>query len=339
MSVRIAGTVRTALLVLAVLVIGGLAFTLGSMVTGQRQATGSAGSGGAVAPGTFGASQPPASTQDLKAADEAALSSPEASRSGVKGAGDALTAGVDAMVIRNANLDLRVDKVESALDAIRAAARRHGATITDLSVSGGNDGGPRPLAESDAFPTPASASVVLRVDAAKLDALEADVSKVGKVLSQGASASDVTQQYVDLSARLDNLKAEEARLRSFTAKATKVSDLLEIERELARVRGDIEAMQAQVDYLKQQTARATLTVSLTEPGPIVQPGGNDWGFSDAIRRGIQGAATLLTGLITLLLALMPILVPAAIVWLVVRARRRRKATAAPRDDEQDSSVS
>jgi hypothetical protein len=134
----------------------------------------------------------------------------------------------------------------------------------------------------------------------------------------------VTQEHIDLSARLKNLRAQEARLRTFFNEATKVSELLAIENELARVRGEIEAMQAQLDYLDRQVARATLTVTLTEPGPVVRPSSGDWGFLDAITRGVQGAARVLTTLITVLIALAPVIVLALLAWLVFRAAKRRR---------------
>ncbi len=164
------------------------------------------------------------------------------------------------------------------------------------------------------------------------------------MLSQSVTASDVTEQYIDLSARLKNLKAEEVRLRSFLNQTDKVSELLQVERELARVRGEIESTQAQVDYLERQAARATLVVSLSEPGPVVRPQGDDWGFSAAITRGVQAAVALLTTLVTGLIAIAPLVLLGVAIWLIVRAIRKRRhsqepdaPSASPSPDEpQDS---
>jgi hypothetical protein len=183
-------------------------------------------------------------------------------------------------------------------------------------------------------PSPASATATLRVPAADLEALIADVSELGVVVTQTGSASDVTEQYIDLAARMKNLKAEEARLRSFFDRAEKVSELLAVETELARVRGDIEALQAQIDYLERQVAKATLTVSMSESGPIVRPESGDWGFVEAITLGIQAAARVLTTLITGLIAIAPLLLLAGLVVWIVRAvrKRRGKGTPAPEAD-------
>ena len=103
--------------------------------------------------------------------------------------------------------------------------------------------------------------------------------------------SDVTQQHVDLEARLKNLQAEEVRLRRFLDKATKVSEMLVIQRELSRVRGEIESMQAQIAYLDRQTAMATLSLALSAPGALVQPTGGTWGFSAADHQRVPGCGS------------------------------------------------
>ena len=113
--------------------------------------------------------------------------------------------------------------------------------------------------------------VTLRVPAEKLASVEAQVAKLGKVLTQSAVRERCHPAARRPAARLKNLQAEEVRLRSFLDKATKVSEMLEIERELSRVRGEIESMQAQIAYLEQQAALATLTLALSAPGALVQP--------------------------------------------------------------------
>jgi len=235
----------------------------------------------------------------------------------------------EALVISNAAMSLRVEEMDAALAKVRAAASANGADVTELSVYAGEEvPSPQPLVEGGAgsYDAPATASITLRVAADKLRALEDDISKVGKVLSQSVSASDVTEEYVDLSARLKNLKAEEVRLRTFLNRTDKVSELLQVERELARVRGEIESTQAQVDYLERQAAKATLVISLSEPGPVVRPQGDDWGFTAAITRGIQAAAALLTTLVSGLIALAPLGLLGVAIWLVVRAIRKRRHT-------------
>jgi hypothetical protein len=226
-------------------------------------------------------------------------------------------------------MTIQVVDVDKSLDAVRALATASGSQISQLNVQVGDGavGGPVPLADGAVSPTSQSsnAQVTLRIPAEKLASVEAQAAKLGKVLSQSAAESDVTQQHVDLAARLTNLQAEEVRLRGFLDKATKVSDMLEIERELARVRGEIEAMQAQIAYLDQQSAMATLTLALSAPGALVQPAGGTWGFSTAVTTGVQAAAALLRTLIVVLIALSPVLLVGIVIVTIWRSRRRRTA--------------
>lgn len=316
---------RTIGLLVGVAVITVLAFVLGTLLlqgSGAKteQQVGSVGGVAPVAPdvsydASAGGSR--SSLGDAKAADS--------------------LAPLEPMVVRTASVEIRVKAIDPAISRIRSAAKVNGADITDVSVQKGIDPGPIPLGAEARVPSPSSATITLRVASDKLDALRADIEKVGTVLTQSTSSNDVTQQYVDMAARLKNLKAEEARLRGFFTRATKVSDLLEVEKELSRVRGEIESLQAQVDYLKRQVDKATLTVSLTEPGPVVQPSGTSWGFLEAVTRGIQGAVAVLTTLITGLIAVAPVVVLLALAWLVIRAvRRRRSPGESPADDREET---
>ncbi len=321
------------------LVIAGLGFAIGALIFGWGpggSTSQSAYSSGGATAGVMGVPEGERSSLKSTEAYDAAAQSPTMDAKAAPTA-----AGVDPMVVRNAAMEVRVRSMEDAVASVRRIAAVVGAQVTQLSITSGDNAGPRPLGEA-AVPSPATGWITLRVPAEKLDTLQQQLAKTGKVLSQSVSADDVTQEYIDLSARLKNLKAEEARLRAFLTKTNKVSELLEVERELARVRGEIEAMQAQVDYLERQAAMATLTLTLYEPGPVVSSGGADWGFADAIRRGIQGAAAVVTGLLTFVIAVAPLLLLALLVWLAVRwllHRRRPKATlpdaasVAPDDEE------
>lgn len=234
---------------------------------------------------------------------------------------------IERMIVRQGSMELRVRRMKVALANLRNAAGRNGAEISDLTVTTA-DTSPLsdPARESLAAPGPSSATVTLRVPADRLDGLVSDIGTIGTVLSQSLSSDDVTEQAIDLNARLRNLRAAEVRLRSLFDRAAKVDDLLSVERELARVRGDIESLDAQLTYLKRQAARATLVVSLTEPGPVVSPVGDDWGFRDALTRGIQMTVALISVLITLAIPLgLLALVVAAIVLPIRAITRRRRA--------------
>lgn len=247
------------------------------------------------------------------------------------------------LVITNASMQLEVKNASETVGAVRAIATANGAEIAQLeyNAGGGSQPSPVPLDASGRVSggslSPASALVTLRVPADRLPQVEAAVAGLGTVVSQAASQSDVTQQHIDMTARLRNLRAEEAQLRAFYSKARTVDDLLSIQQQLSTVRGEIESMQAQVDYLERQAALATLTVSISEPGPVVRPSGTSWGFLAAVTAGVQAAAALMRAFVTVAIALSPVILVGLLLWAVSRIVRRSRKPPAPDESADDDS--
>jgi hypothetical protein len=319
MNTRIVSLIAAATLALVLATSAGCA----SSLTGGQSNSASKGTMSAVAPG-------PPTASDGGAPSNAPATTGEAQQ---KTAG----ATADRLVIMNASIQLRVGDLAGAIASVRKLTQTAGGSISQLNVSS-NSESPVPDAASSSAPTaripgPASASLTVRVPAAKLADVQAKVGQLGTLISQSSNESDVTQQHIDMAARLTNLRAEEARLRALLSRAGQVSDLLEVERELSRVRGDIESMQAQLAYLEGQAAMATLNISLDEPGPVVRPSAGGWGIVDAVTTGVQAAATLVRGLITVGIAFSPLIVLGGLVWWLIAwlvRRRRARLAAQPR---------
>ncbi|MBN1193280.1 MAG: DUF4349 domain-containing protein [Coriobacteriia bacterium] len=251
----------------------------------------------------------------------------------------------DRMIIRTQTLRLEVESTPDTVEALRELADTHTAVITDLQVA--TDTGDW-LYRYDEYGYAVGDGAALRgwmtvrVPAESLDAFVDATMALGTVKYQAEDTEDVTQEHVDLNARLDNLRAEEVHLRSFFDAASDVQDMLAIEAELNRVRQEIESMDAQVKYLERQAAMATVTIELVEEQEVVRPEGEDWGFKEAITSGFRGAANVLTFAIAFLIATAPLWIFGLVVFFVVRAilmnRRKKRAasvdtfTAAPAED-------
>ncbi|MFT3887294.1 MAG: DUF4349 domain-containing protein [Arachnia sp.] len=236
----------------------------------------------------------------------------------------------ERMVIRTKVLRLQVDSTPDAIDKVREATRSRSGTVEAMQVATDNDEWIyRQEKDGSGDGTALRGWITVRVPTDAYEQFVADVAAIGTVLFQSESTEDVTQQHVDLSARLANLRAQEARLREFFDAAKDVDDMLSVEKELGRIRGEIESMDAQVTYLERQAAMATVTVEIAQPRPVVSPGGNNWGFVDAVTSGIRGAAALLTGVLTAVIASSPLWIAALILFFPLRAfiRRRRAASA------------
>ena len=108
-------------------------------------------------------------------------------------------------------------------------------------------------------------SAALRIPAKQLDGFLADLRKLGHVEEESRRNEEVSAQYVDLQARLKSARATEQRLIELLGTRTgKLSDVLDAERELARVRGEIESMQGQNAVLVHRVSYATVQVELSE---------------------------------------------------------------------------
>ena len=238
--------------------------------------------------------------------------------------------GDERMVIRTKVLRLEVASTPDAVTKVRELTRTHSGTVEAMQVATDNDEWIYRNDENGyGDGTALRGWVTVRVPSASYEQFVADVTAVGTVKYQSEASEDVTQQHVDQSARLDNLRAQEKRLRDFFDAAKDVKEMLSIEQELGRVRGDIESLDAQVKFLERQAAMATVTVELSEPRPVVSPGAESWGFMDAITNGIRGAASVLTGFLTVLIATSPLWIAAAVLFFPIRALIRRRRAAKP----------
>ncbi|MBI5191244.1 MAG: DUF4349 domain-containing protein [Nitrospirae bacterium] len=132
------------------------------------------------------------------------------------------------------------------------------------------------------------ASVGMRVPPGRVSSVLSELRGLGEVVSESSSGEDITDQYVDLEARLGNAKASEKRLQEMMDRKTaNLSDVLAVERELTRVRGDIESMEARRRSWDTLTQTVEINVELKEPPRAMPAGRKIWepiktAFGDAI---------------------------------------------------------
>ena len=160
-------------------------------------------------------------------------------------------------VIANASLSLEVAAVQQAIANIRAIATGLGGFVEQLHSSGGDRG--------------QSASMVVRVPEAQFSPALDRITAVGELLSQSVGSQDVTEQSIDLEARLKSALRQEQSLLNLLSRAASVADVLSIERELTRVRSDIERLQGQQAFLNRQVEMATINVNLSVPFVATEP--------------------------------------------------------------------
>jgi Domain of unknown function (DUF4349) len=155
----------------------------------------------------------------------------------------------DRKIIRTGSLEAVVKSPAEAAEQIRNMAENLGGYVESAQVS-----------SSQSAPT---ATITIRVPAARFEDAKAEIRKFTvRIESEKTDASDVTKQYVDLQARIRNLRAEEAQYLTIMKNAGKIPDMLAVSEKLSDVRGEIEQQQAEFETLSKQVETVAITISL-----------------------------------------------------------------------------
>ncbi|MFE0061487.1 DUF4349 domain-containing protein, partial [Streptomyces sp. NPDC059003] len=186
-------------------------------------------------------------------------------------------------IIRTASLTVRVEDVPKALGRARAAAEDAGGLVGNESTDRDRRGRER-------------SHVVLRVPQDRYEQVLSSLEGTGKLVDRTAKAEDVTEQVVDVESRVKTQRASVARVRELMDRATKISDIVSLEGELSTRQSDLESLLAQQASLKERTALATITLTLTEsPGAAGKDGDEDDDptFAGALSGGWDAFVTML----------------------------------------------
>ena len=202
-----------------------------------------------------------------------------------------------SMIIRNGAVTVEVDSLEIAIDRVRQLAQSLGGYLGNVSIETGR----RQVR---------SATLEMKIPATRFDSAMTGMPSFGKVEQSTSTAEDVGEEFVDVSARMSTSKRLEARLVSLLATRTgKLEDVLAVERELARVRQEIERYEGRIRYLSSRVAISTIVATVHEKAPIIvtQPGTN------VFRVAFVNMWRNFVGLLTLSIEVAGVLLPIALV--------------------------
>ena len=217
-----------------------------------------------------------------------------------------------AMVIRTAVASVKVDSLELAMAALRELAARLGGFIANTAVQAG-EGELR------------SANIEVKVPAARFDEAMTGLKPIGELESSKTQADDVGEEFVDVTARMENAHRLERRLIDLLATRTgKLKDVLDVEQSLARVREEIERYEGRLRYLRAHSAMSTLTVYVHEPLPVVGSAGRSV-MGEAFKQAWRNFVTFLAVFVQSLGVIVPIGVLAAAGWFATRRWRVARA--------------
>jgi hypothetical protein len=212
----------------------------------------------------------------------------------------------DRKIISTANLQIEVESVQTAFNDIKKIIEDSGGFISSSSTYdlGGRYNG----------------RMTVRVPQKNFYPALERFETVGKVRSKDISGQDVTEEYIDLKARLGNLEKQETRLQEILGMAVTVEEILKVEKELERVRGEIERLTGRLNYLDKNIEMSTITVSMAEPAPI---GGDGWGITDALREAASGFINTILAIIVFVGYVIPVVVFIVSVILIALGVKRK----------------
>jgi hypothetical protein len=226
----------------------------------------------------------------------------------------------DRMIIRTTYMTVVVEDTDAMLALVQRIVAQYGGYVSDLN---------RWLSNEQPY-----ATVTLRIPAEHLEEALGQVRE-GSILveSERSSGQDVTEEYVDLSARLRNLEATEAELLELLSEVRRnrgsAEDILAIHNRITQIRGEIESLKGRTQYLERMTDLATVTIEIRprqQPGAVVEPEGwNPLVTVSEAARALVDVLEFFAKLAIWLAVLSPlVLVPALVLWLLIRALRKRR---------------
>ncbi len=237
-------------------------------------------------------------------------------------AGDVGVEATGPMIIRTGTLTLQVGDVDASVADAQRIVTAAGGYVAGSDRSFDGD---QPVA-----------TLTLRIPAERWDATLAELRKLSvKVLGEQTSSVEVTAQARDLDARIINLRASETALLGIMVKATRVTDILEVQSQLTSVRGEIEQLTSERKQLGDQAAQGTLTTSFVLAAAPIETTTKGWDpgaeVSSAVAALIGMGQGVAGGAIWFVIVILPLLLLILIVGLPIAyvARRVRRRTRKP----------
>jgi len=238
---------------------------------------------------------------------------------------ETIAEAIERKIIRDANISLEVPSTTETQHKVTAIAEQHGGFVV-TSESKQRD-------SVDPAKRTLDIKLVVRVPAIQFGPTLTEIKELASnVTQESVTGQDVTEEYIDLEARLKTQKALELQFLEIMKQAKKVGDALEVQRQTADVRTEIEKLEGRKRFLENRASLSTITVNLQAPAVIVV---STTGFGHSLREAVSDSIDLASGIVLFLVRFVIMLVPIFVflilplglagVYLVRRAKRVRLA--------------
>ena len=196
----------------------------------------------------------------------------------------------ERMVVFTASINMKVDDVNTKVVDVTQICLKYGGFVATVSTR--TDGG----------------AITLRIPQSDFYSVVEEIEVLGIVQSKDVKGEDVTENYIDLEARLGNVQHQEERLHEILEVATTVEEILDVEAELERIRGAIESISGQLAFLDSRIELATITVIMNEAIEAQQTLFPDVDWWTPINLGLNALFVILQGLLSITVVSVPLLI-------------------------------
>jgi hypothetical protein len=206
----------------------------------------------------------------------------------------------DRKIIRNGELVIETDDPQDGQRKITSIAESLGGFVVTSEF--------KQIDQRGATRPGQSVIITVRVPALQFNAALESIRPVGRVMQEKTSGQDVTEEYIDLEARIKTKKALEAQFLEIMKRAAKVSDALEVQTQIADVRAEIESLEGRRRFLENRAALSTINITLQTAAPVVTATSSGFwhDVKDAFGDGVDTAVAIVTGLIRFFIVMAPV---------------------------------
>ena len=210
-------------------------------------------------------------------------------------------AALDRKIIRNADLTMEVASTTDTQQKITSIAESHGGFVvaSEAKQKDGQEPAQRTL----------DIKLIVRIPENQFGAALDQIRGLAKNMTEDKiTGQDVTEEFIDLEARIKTQKALELQFLEIMKQARKVEDALEVQRQIAEVRTEIEKLEGRKRFLDNRSSLSTITVNLTTPKPmvVVPTTGFRQSMSDAIAEGIDVGSAIVLFFVRFAIVMIPV---------------------------------
>ena len=229
-----------------------------------------------------------------------------------KGSSDMSIESPNKKIQRNASLSIEVKNIDKSLIDAKEIITKFDGEIINSDSGGFGFGQPY-------------ANIKLRVISENLNVVLIELKKIStNIISENIYTNDVTEEFIDIEARLKVMKSTEDRFNSLLSSTETVEEIIQVEKELMRIRSDIDSLEGRLNYLSKTTNMSEINLNINEQIPIT---GESWKLNESFTSALQNLSSFVKSFANLainFIVFIPVIIVGIIIIVFVRKLIRKR---------------